>query len=208
MLLDRNTENPRHSEMLQPEPEIHQVKQRIAAVYARREALKLALEQGDLTPRAGFAQLEATDQELSGLDSRYKQLWDATQAKAASAPHPAAEWAQRTVFEPIHLDCVTAIMLKILDAKCKMGVPEKTALTAVYDVIKQRPGQGLGDEVHVLIAAARQDKSTEVAKSVLSESIHVWRERAEAFIPKPVMKDFKQLLRASLPMQGNTGEKT
>jgi hypothetical protein len=189
--------------MLQPEPEIQQVKQRIAAVYARREALKLALEQGGLTPRAGFAQLEATDLELSGLDSRFKQLWDAAQANSSSAPHPATEWAQRTVFEPIHLDCVTAIMLKILDAKCKMGAPEKSALTAVYDVIKQRPGQNLGDEVHALIAAARQDKSTELA-----ESIHVWRERAEACIPKPVMKGFKQLLRTTLPMQGNTGEKT
>lgn len=204
--------------MLQPEPEIQQIKQRIAAVYAQREALKLALEQGGLTPRAGFAQLEATDLELSGLDSRFKQLWDAAQAKAASAPHPAADWAQRTVFEPIHLDCVTAIMLKILDAKCKMGAPEKAALTAVYDVIKQRLGQGLGEEVHALIAAARQQNSAELAKSVLAnsilaesilaESIHVWRERAEAFIPKPVMKDFKQLLRASLPMQGITGEKT
>lgn len=194
--------------MLQPEQEIQQVKQRIAAVYARREQLKQTLEQGGLTPRAGFAQLEATDLELSGLDSRFKQLWDAAQVNAASAAHPATEWAQRTVFEPIHLDCVTAIMLKILDAKCKMGAPEKAALTAVYDVIKQRSGQGLGEEVHALIAATRQDKSAEMAKSVLAESIHVWRERAEAFIPKPVMKDFKQLLKASLPMQGNTGEKT
>lgn len=187
--------------MLQPEQEIHYIKQRIAAVYAQREQLKQALEQGGLTPRAGFAQLEATNQELSGLDSRFKQLWDAERSAAASAPHPASEWAQRTVFAPIHLDCVTAIMLKILDAKCKMGAPEKSALTAVYDEIKLRPGQGLGEEVHDLIAAARQHKDAEVAAR-----IHAWRERAEACIPKPVMKDFKQLLRTSLPMQKNPGE--
>lgn len=63
--------------MLQPEQEIPHLKQRIASVYARREQLKQALELGGLAPRVGFAQLEATDQELSVLDSRFKQLWDA-----------------------------------------------------------------------------------------------------------------------------------
>ncbi|OYY94910.1 MAG: hypothetical protein B7Y41_04960 [Hydrogenophilales bacterium 28-61-23] len=174
--------------MSNPEQEIQHIKDCIATVYARRERLKLALETGAVAPRAGFAQLEETDRELSGLDSRFKQLWDAA--------HPAANWARRTVFEPIHLDCVTAIMLKILDAKCKMGAPEKTALTAVYDVIKDRPGQSLDDAVHGLIASARLG-----ADADLAERIHAWRERAEAHIPKPVMKGFKQILRASLPMQ-------
>ncbi len=175
--------------MLNPDQEIQQVKNRIAAVYARREQLKKDLETGAVAPRAGFAQLEETDRELSGLDSRFKRLWDAARADPASA------WAQRTEFEPIHLDCVTAIMLKILDAKCKMGEPEKAALAAVYDVVKTRPGHGLGDEVHTLIAAARLGATPES-----SALIHAWRERAEAHIPKPVMKGFKQILRASLPM--------
>ncbi|MBI1284269.1 MAG: hypothetical protein GC183_08025 [Thiobacillus sp.] len=109
--------------------------------------------------------------------------------------HPAAQWAQATDLEPAHLDCVTAIMLKILDGKCKMGRSEKAALTAVYDVVRERPGQGLGGDVHALIAQARQGTNP-----ALADALHAWRVRAEALIPKPVMKGFKQTLRTSLPM--------
>lgn len=176
------------------DPEIQQLKQRIAEVYARRESLKRELESGTVAPRTGFAQLEITDQELSGLDSRFKKLWDASQS-IAGATHPAAKWAQGSVFEPMHLDCVTAIMLKILDAKCKMGSAEKNALIAVYDVVKQRPGQTLDAEIHLLITAARAGIDAELAARV-----HAWREFAEEQISKPVMKNFKQWLRSSLPM--------
>ncbi len=169
--------------------EMQRLKGRIAEVYAHREHLKQALERGALAPRAGFPQLEATDRELSDLDARFKALWDA----ARVAPHPAGRWAAETSFEPRHLDCIAAIMLKILDAKCRMGEAEQAALAAVYDVVKQRPGQILGDEVHALIAEAR-------AGAALAEGIHAWRLRAEALIPKQVMKDFKTLLRAALPM--------
>ncbi|MBW8328194.1 MAG: hypothetical protein K0M48_03260 [Thiobacillus sp.] len=174
--------------------EISQLKARIAEVYARREHLKQALETGDLAPRAGFSQLNETDRQLSDLDTRFKTLWDAARP-GSPAMHPAAQWAHATPLEPAHLDCVTAIMLKILDGKCKMGEAEKTALTAVYDVIRERPGQGLGDEVHALIAQARQGTD-----GALAEAIHMWRLHAETQIPKPVMKGFKQLLRTSLPM--------
>lgn len=74
---------------MNPDPELQHIKQRIAAVHAQREQLKRALESGDIAPRAGLAQLEAVDQTLSGLDSRFKQLWDAARASADSAPHPA-----------------------------------------------------------------------------------------------------------------------
>lgn len=177
------------------DPEIQQLKRRIAEVYARRESQKRALESGTVAPRKGFAQLEITDQELSGLDSRFKQLWDASRSRQAGVAHPAAAWAQASVFDPMHLDCVTAIMLKILDAKCKMGSAEKNALIAVYDVVKQRPGQTLDAEIHLLIAAARAGIDAELAARV-----HAWREFAEEQIPKPVMKNFKQWLRSSLPM--------
>lgn len=178
---------------MQTEPEMQQIKGRIAEVYARREGLKQALADGALAPRAGFAQLEATDRELSDLDSRYKALWDAAHPRVA-ALQPAALWARATVFEPVQLDCVAAIMLKILDAKCKMGAADRAALIAVYDVVKDRPGQGLGAEVHDLIAAARAGSDR-----VLAESIHDWRQRAEARIPKPTMKAFKQFLGAEMP---------
>jgi len=174
--------------------EIGRIKARIAQVWAQRENLKQAMGSGALTLRAGLKLLDETDLLLSDLDTRFKALWDAAQAGATTTPHPAAQWALVTDFEPAHLDCVTAIMLKILDGKCKMGAAEKNALTAVYDVVRDRPGQGLGDDVHALIAQARQGANS------VAESIHAWRVRAETQIPKPVMKGFKQWLRTSLPM--------
>ncbi len=186
--------------MSRPEQEIEQIKTRIAAVYARRERLKQELETGAVLPRDGFTRLNEIDRELSELDSRFKQLWDAARAGSAVAPHPAADWARGMHFEPIHLDCVTAIMLKILDAKCKMGEAEQTALAAVYDEIKDRAGQTLDASVHDLIASARPASTRDIPDAALAEHIHAWRVRAEVHIPKPVMKDFKQLLRASLPM--------
>ena len=177
------------------EQEIQKLKGRIAEVYARRERLKGELEAGALSPRDGFVQLDEVDRELSGLDSRFKALWDATQAETKDAAHPAILWARSTLFTPLQLDCITAIMLKTLDGKCKMGQAEKQALAAVYDVVKGRDGQGLDEEVHALIAAFRRGDS-EVA-----EQIHHWRLRAEAYIPKPEMKAFKQLLRSGLPLR-------
>jgi hypothetical protein len=182
--------------------EISQIKARIAQVFAQREGLKRALETGALAPRAGLQQLDETDRLLSALDTRFKALWDAARQGKARM-HPAAQWALNTSLEPAHLDCVTAIMLKILDGKCKMGEAEKTALTAVYDVVMDWPGQELGVEVHALIAQARQG-----ADSALAASVRAWRVRAETHIPKPVMKGFKQSLRASLPLPSPREEPT
>lgn len=176
------------------EQEMQQIKDRIAEAYARRERLKHALASGTLAARTGLAQLDEVDRTLSELDSRYKALWDA--AHPRTPLHPAAAWARRAEFEPIQLDCVTAIMLKALDGKCKMGEADKTALAAVYDVVKRRPGQGLADEVHDLIVAARQGMDADVAGR-----IHDWRVRAEAHIPKPAMKAFKQRLAEQMPRQ-------
>lgn len=172
---------------------MQQLKERIAEVYARRERLKRALADGDLALRAGLAQLDTTDRELSELDSRYKVLWDAAHPRSGG-PHPAALWARETAFEPAQLDCVAAIMLKVLDGKCKMGEADKTAITAVYDVVKGRPGSLLEAEVHELIAAARRDMDAD-----RSAQVHAWRVRAEGLIPKPTMKEFKAMLGAAMP---------
>lgn len=176
--------------------EIGRIKVRIAQVWAQREDLKQAMASGALTLRTGLKLLDETDLLLSDLDSRFKALWDAARPSTETLAHPAAQWAEATHFEPAHLDCVTAIMLKILDGKCKMRGAEKDALTVVYDVVRDRPGQGLDDDVHALIAQARQGANS------VADAIHAWRVRAETEIPKPVMKGFKQWLRASLPMSG------
>lgn len=176
------------------ELEMQQLKSRIAVVYGQREQLKRALDEGVLAPRTGLAQLEVVDRELSGLDSRYKALWDAAHPRRAI--HPAARWASETPFEPAQLDCVAAIMLKILDGKCKMAEADTLALTAVYDVVLGRPGEVLGADVHEAIDAARQGMD-----AALAERIHALRIEAETRIPKPIMKGFKQWLGAAMPRQ-------
>lgn len=173
--------------------EMHRLKTRIAEVYAQRECLKRALEAGALAPRAGFVQLNEADRLLSDLDSRFKTLWDAARA--------ATQWAHGTAFEAIQLDCIAAIMLKILDGKCKMDETAKTALAAIYDVVKAQPGHLLGGEVHTLIAQAR--RGTDPA---LADTVHAWRVRAESLIPKPAMKAFKQALRSALFPAGDAPE--
>lgn len=62
--------------------EIQGLKVRIAQVWAMREDTKKALESGTTPLREGLRQLEATDRELSVLDSRFKQLWDAANGRA------------------------------------------------------------------------------------------------------------------------------
>ncbi len=49
----------------------------IAQAWAMRERLKADLETGAL-PVADLRALDALDRDLSELDTRYKQLWDAT----------------------------------------------------------------------------------------------------------------------------------
>ena len=55
------------------------LKARIATVFAQREQLKQAMNAGNIAPRQGFRELESVDAELSALDLRFKQLWDAQQ---------------------------------------------------------------------------------------------------------------------------------
>ena len=102
-------------------------------------------------------------------------------------------WAAASTLEPLQLDCVTAIMLKILDGKCKMGQQEKDAIAVVYDMVKARPGKLLGAAHHDLIAAARQGLDEGLVARVYEQRLY-----AESMIGRPVMKAFK----ASLRQQG------
>jgi hypothetical protein len=108
-------------------------------------------------------------------------------------PHPAAHWAQTAPLDPIQVDCVTAVMLKILDHKCKMPPEEQMALMAIYSVVKERQGQLFDHSIHAEIAQALQ-----LGGCAGYERIHELRLFAEATIPKPVMKHFKRYLRESL----------
>lgn len=58
--------------------ELSSLKNEIAALYAQREALKQRVATASRAQRQQlWEELEAVDQRLSALDSRYKQLWDA-----------------------------------------------------------------------------------------------------------------------------------
>lgn len=56
--------------------EMDQLKQLISNLYGQREQLKSDLENGEISPRLGMKKLFQLDNELSQLDTRFKQLWD------------------------------------------------------------------------------------------------------------------------------------
>jgi len=82
-------------------------------------------------------------------------------------------------------------MLKILDGKCKMEAEDKVVMALLYDEIKGRPGHLLGEDIHRLIAAAREHLDDETR-----EVIYAKRVLAETMISRPVMKGFKAMIRA------------
>jgi hypothetical protein len=90
------------------------------------------------------------------------------------------------------VDCATAVMLKILDGKCKMGAVEKTVMAALYDALLGRPGERFGAAEHALIARARLG-----ADEALRNTIYEHRVLAETAISRPVMKAFKAMIRAN-----------
>ncbi|MDD2894203.1 MAG: hypothetical protein PHF20_09785 [Halothiobacillaceae bacterium] len=179
---------------------LQQLENRIVRLHGHREGLKRALEVGTLHPHRGFALLNGVDSELSWMDSLFKNVLNNAKPAAAPSEHPAAAWARDTVFDAAQLDCIIAIMLKILDGKCKMEDADKSALSAVYDALRaslrHEFGQGFGEATHALIEAARQSRSESTA---WAQPICEARMQAEAYIPKPVMKAFKQRLQRAMP---------
>jgi hypothetical protein len=115
------------------------------------------------------------------------------------AKHPAAVWAQTAPLSVSDLDCITAVMLKILDGKCQMNEEQRHAYISIYNVSKVRPGELLGEEVHWAIDTARH-----VNRQEIRERIHQLRLEAEAAIPKPTMKAFKARVREALSGQSAT----
>jgi hypothetical protein len=102
-----------------------------------------------------------------------------------------AAWAAARPLVPAHVDCATAVMLKIIDGKCKMAEGEKRTMAAFYDAVKDRPGVHLGADIHALIARTRQG-TDEATRLIVYEK----RVLAETMIARPTMKAFKAMLRA------------
>lgn len=101
-----------------------------------------------------------------------------------------SRWAAAHPLTPAHVDCATAVMLKILDGKCKMAEDEKAVMAQLYDAVKGREGRLLGAAAHALIAQARGNDDPE-----LRELVYEKRVLAETMISRPVMKGFKALIR-------------
>lgn len=106
-----------------------------------------------------------------------------------SAEH-VAQWLAAHPLSPAHVDCATAVMLKILDGKCKMRPTEKSVMALLYDAIRDCPGALLGADSHALIAEARSQLDEAMRLRVYERRV-----LAETMISRPVMKGFKALLR-------------
>ena len=112
-------------------------------------------------------------------------------------PDHVARWAEAHPLAPIHVDCAVAVMLKILDGKCKMREAEKGVMALLYDAVQGQPGQILGADIHALIAEARAQPG-EALKNLVYEK----RVLAETASSRPVMKGFKAMIRQAGLLDG------
>ena len=99
-------------------------------------------------------------------------------------------WVDDHLLEPVHVDCATAVMLKILDGKCKMNAIEKEVMADLYQAVKLRPGLKLGEDMDQFIAEAVTRLDDE-----MRDQIYEKRVLAETMISRPVMKAFKAMIR-------------
>lgn len=102
-------------------------------------------------------------------------------------------WMKRSQLTPLQNDCVTAIVLKVLDAKCKMDMQKQSVIMSVYAQTRLHPGSLFHQQVHQTI-----DLAIRSADEACLKQIHVYRQFAESSIPKPDMKAFKSYLAETL----------
>lgn len=108
------------------------------------------------------------------------------------------QWLECNSLHPIEVDCVTALMLKIVDGKCKMNPRDKDVITQLYSLVQERKGIYFGTEYHQLISQAKAHPDPQ-----LLERVYETRVLAETRISRSVMKTFKSRLRQNrlLPQQ-------
>lgn len=115
-------------------------------------------------------------------------------------PDLVRQWAASQALTPSDIDCATAVMLKILDGKCKMSPAEKEVMTWLYDAVKTRPGLRFAADLHDLIASARSH-----ADEAMKNHLYEKRVLAETAISRPVMKTFKAMIRSQGLFAGEEG---
>jgi hypothetical protein len=109
----------------------------------------------------------------------------------ADVKHEIAAWLALNPLSASDIDCVTAVMLKILDGKCKMVAREKQVMQQLYLALRDRTGHRLPCGIHDLIAHALAAPPGEEDRM----AIHEQRVLAETIISRPVMKQFKSMVR-------------
>lgn len=126
-----------------------------------------------------------------------------TDTAMTEAAAPLTAWARQHLTAPADIDCTIAVMLKMLDGKCKMGAEEKIIMADLYRGLTDASGQHLGTAEHALIARAGAGTD----ESLVME-IYERRLLAETMISRPVMKAYKARLRAAgiLPTRTATEE--
>ena len=106
-----------------------------------------------------------------------------------SAKH-VSNWVKNHPLSPIHVDCATTVMLKILDGKCKMSAQEKVVMAQLYQQVKHLPGELFSDNIHQVIQIAKSDHS-----NTMKMFIYEKRLLAETQLSRQVMKTFKSMIR-------------
>lgn len=104
------------------------------------------------------------------------------------------QWAERAILSEGEVDCIIAVMMKILDGKCKMPENEKHIMEQLYRITSPRTGKHLKERYHRFISQhLNRDRTTISEQDILA--IYEQRVLAETQISRPVMKTFKARLR-------------
>lgn len=102
------------------------------------------------------------------------------------------QWLSEQSLSSGEVDCVVALMLKILDGKCKMNAADKAIIQALYPEVQSLPGQRLPMDLRDLIDEVGESPDAEQRTQIYEQRV-----LAETMISRPVMKAFKARLRGS-----------
>lgn len=95
--------------------------------------------------------------------------------------------------DTFHRDCAVTVALKISDDSCKMDDEGRGLFMALYDALPQYQSEIFEENIHALIADAREGLSSALKQKIKNE-----RERAMQIITQERMKAFKASVKSSL----------
>lgn len=96
-------------------------------------------------------------------------------------------WARQQSFDAQAIDCMTAVMLKILDEKCQMNPATQRLFIDIYCAIEKKDSLIFDLAIHPFV-----EKVLNEPDALSLRHVHELRLFAESSIAKPVMKAFKQ----------------